>query len=210
VLSDGYDKKSSLDISIMLSFSSARMTPEAQDLASILSMLPDGLSDAELVQSNLPIENILTAKATLIRTSLAFISNKHRLYALVPIREHIRVTHPPSAALKSHLRQYFRDLIQLWKQFKSVPASDTVPKISVNLGNINSVLGDGLRADAPDILATLASALILSGFSRMTRYSALPLMPRVAELIMCFPNDEVYGSYFTDRCVYLFWSDVLS
>ncbi|KAJ7851267.1 P-loop containing nucleoside triphosphate hydrolase protein, partial [Mycena olivaceomarginata] len=95
VLSDGYDKKSSLDISIMLSFSSARMTPEAQDLASILSMLPDGLSDAELVQSNLPIENILTAKATLIRTSLAFISNKHRLYALVPIREHICVTHPP-------------------------------------------------------------------------------------------------------------------
>ncbi|KAJ7339893.1 hypothetical protein DFH08DRAFT_1013421 [Mycena albidolilacea] len=109
--------------SIMLSFSSARMTAEAQDLASILSMLPDGLSDAELVQRNFPIENILTAKATLIRTSLAFIGNSHRLCALVPIREHICVTHPPPSQLKSQLRKYFRDLIQLWKDFPMVASS---------------------------------------------------------------------------------------
>ncbi|KAJ6549147.1 P-loop containing nucleoside triphosphate hydrolase protein, partial [Mycena vulgaris] len=110
VLSDGYDKKSSLDISIMLSFTSARMTAEAQELLSILSLLPDGLSDADLTQSNLPIENILSAKATLIRTSLAYTGRNHRLLALVPIREHIRAAHPPSPELKFPLRQYFHEL----------------------------------------------------------------------------------------------------
>jgi hypothetical protein len=49
MLSDGYDKRSSLDISIMLSFTSSRMTPGAQDLLSILSMLPDGFTDADLL-----------------------------------------------------------------------------------------------------------------------------------------------------------------
>lgn len=62
LLSDGYDQRSSLDISIMLSFTSSRMTPEAQDLLAILSMLPDGLSDSDLVQSGLPIPNILTRR----------------------------------------------------------------------------------------------------------------------------------------------------
>lgn len=71
LLSNGCDQKSSLDISIMLSFSCDRMTPDAQQLLSILSMLPDGLSEADLIQSRLPIEHILLCKATLLRTALA-------------------------------------------------------------------------------------------------------------------------------------------
>lgn len=201
VLSDGYDKKTSLDISIMLSFSSPRMTEEAQDLASILSMLPDGLSDAELVQSNLPIENILAAKATLIRNSLAFISNKHRLCALVPIRDHIRATHPPLSPLKFQLRKYFRDLIQLWKDFPTMPSSASVLKISANLGNINTLMADGLDEEASDILATLASMIVFSGFCRMKSNGTPPIMARVAELIMRFPESKVYGNYFLDRYI---------
>ncbi|KAJ7254841.1 P-loop containing nucleoside triphosphate hydrolase protein, partial [Mycena rebaudengoi] len=53
MLSDGCDQRSSLDISIMLSYTSSRMTPGAQELLSILSMLPDGLIDADLVQVKL-------------------------------------------------------------------------------------------------------------------------------------------------------------
>ncbi|KAJ7289526.1 P-loop containing nucleoside triphosphate hydrolase protein [Mycena rebaudengoi] len=49
MLSDGYDQRSSLDISIMLSYTSSRMTPGAQQLLSILSMLPDGLADVDLM-----------------------------------------------------------------------------------------------------------------------------------------------------------------
>jgi hypothetical protein len=71
---DGYDKLSNLDLSISLSLSSPRLDsiPHSKDLLSLLSMLPDGLSDTELVQSKLPIDNILGCKAALIRTTLAY------------------------------------------------------------------------------------------------------------------------------------------
>ncbi|KAJ7448904.1 hypothetical protein FB451DRAFT_757703 [Mycena latifolia] len=199
VLSDGYDKKSSLDISIMLSLTSARMTLEAQDLLSIISLLPDGISDAELRQSCLPIPNILEAKATLIRTSLAYIGNNRRLLVLVPIREHVRTTHPPSATHKFTLRQYYHQLLDLWKQFRVMPSVDVVTLLSSNLGNIKVILADGMQDDAPDIIATLKSAMTLSGFSRLKSKDSLPLLALVQEHIMRFPDDPVYGTYFIDK-----------
>ncbi|KAJ7288743.1 P-loop containing nucleoside triphosphate hydrolase protein, partial [Mycena rebaudengoi] len=95
MLSNGCDQRSSLDISIMLSFTSLCMTSGAQDLLSVLSMLPDGLSDTDLIQMRLPIPEILACKSTLIRTSLAFIGKDQRLKVLVPIREHVFGVHPP-------------------------------------------------------------------------------------------------------------------
>ncbi|KAJ7883798.1 P-loop containing nucleoside triphosphate hydrolase protein [Mycena leptocephala] len=64
LISDGYDKKSNLDLSISLSLSSPRIKsiPQSQELLSLLSILPNGLSDAELAQSGLPIDNILGCK----------------------------------------------------------------------------------------------------------------------------------------------------
>ncbi|KAJ7266504.1 hypothetical protein C8J57DRAFT_1717872 [Mycena rebaudengoi] len=85
MLSDGYDQRSSLDISTMLSYTSSHMTPGAQELLSILSMLPDGLADANLVQAKLPIPDILGCKATLIGTALAFVAQDQHLKVLVPI-----------------------------------------------------------------------------------------------------------------------------
>src|ERR1700753_3756393 len=87
VISDGCDQISSLDISITLSFSSGRMTQEAQALLSLLAILPNGLSDAELVHSNLPIAEIRGAQTTLIRTALAQVGPTNHLSALMPIRE---------------------------------------------------------------------------------------------------------------------------
>ncbi|KAJ7108366.1 hypothetical protein C8R43DRAFT_1243548 [Mycena crocata] len=199
VVSDGYDKKSSLDISIMLSFTSARMTPEAQELLSILSLLPDGLSDVELLQSNIPISNIRAAKATLLRTSLAYVGRNGRLLALVPIREHVRGTHPPSSPLKFSLRQYFYELIELWKQFRVLPSPEVVVQLSANLGNINAILADGLTGEDPDVIRSIESVLKFSGFCRMKSNDPSPLMPLVAEKVVRFPQDPVYGTYFIDR-----------
>ncbi|KAJ7288606.1 P-loop containing nucleoside triphosphate hydrolase protein, partial [Mycena rebaudengoi] len=95
MLSNGYDQRSNLDISIMLSYTSSRMTPDAQQLLSILSMLPDGLADDDLLQANLPIPDILACKATLIQMALAFVGQDQHLKVLVPIREHILLIHPP-------------------------------------------------------------------------------------------------------------------
>ncbi|KAJ7257674.1 hypothetical protein C8J57DRAFT_1647360 [Mycena rebaudengoi] len=97
LLSDGCDQCSSLDISIMLSYSGLRMTHGAQQL---LSILPDGLSDADLIQSGLPIGNILACKSKLIQVSLAHVNNNQHLKSLVPVREYIQRVHPPSLNLK--------------------------------------------------------------------------------------------------------------
>jgi hypothetical protein len=57
-------------------------------------MLPNGLSDVQLLQSNLPINRILACKTALIRTALAYVDEHNRLKVLVPIREYMRTMHP--------------------------------------------------------------------------------------------------------------------
>ncbi|KAJ7462898.1 P-loop containing nucleoside triphosphate hydrolase protein, partial [Mycena latifolia] len=110
LLSVGNDRKSNLDTSIRISLSSSRMSPGAKDLLSLLSILPDGLSDVELVQSKLSINDIMTCKATLLATSLAYTDAKRRLKSLVPIREHMQCFYPPSSLLIHPLQKYFHQL----------------------------------------------------------------------------------------------------
>ncbi|KAJ7627382.1 P-loop containing nucleoside triphosphate hydrolase protein, partial [Roridomyces roridus] len=90
-LSEGHDRQSSLDKSINFSIFSPRMNanPGALDLLRILSILPFGLSETELLQSNFDIDNILSAKSVLLSTSLAYLDHHKQLKALVPIREHV-------------------------------------------------------------------------------------------------------------------------
>ncbi|KAJ7081153.1 hypothetical protein B0H15DRAFT_855190, partial [Mycena belliarum] len=199
VLSDGYDKKSSLDISIMLSFTGTRMTHDAQALLSILSLLPDGLADAELLQSHLPIPNVLAAKATLLRTALAYVGQNHRLLVLVPVREHVRAAHPPPAEHKLLLRRYLHELMYLWRQFRVLPSAEIVAQLAANLGNINVMFADGLQEDPPDIIATLKSIVVLSGFTRVYTSTPSPLMPLAQAQLARFPDDPVCGTYFIDR-----------
>ncbi|KAJ7749978.1 hypothetical protein B0H16DRAFT_1319051 [Mycena metata] len=87
VISEGYDLRSNLELSISLSLASPRITatPHSQELLSLLSILPDGLSDVELKQSNFAIQGILDCKRALLRTALAYTDDHKRLKALVPI-----------------------------------------------------------------------------------------------------------------------------
>src|ERR1700761_8400117 len=96
LVSDGYDQRSNLDMSIALSLSSPRLASVSgtKDLLSLLSMLPDGISDLELRKSHFPIHNILECKTTLLRTSLAYDSGQKRLKVLVPIQEYMQRHHP--------------------------------------------------------------------------------------------------------------------
>ncbi|KAJ6473472.1 P-loop containing nucleoside triphosphate hydrolase protein, partial [Mycena vulgaris] len=115
VISDGYDKRSNLDLSISMSLSSPRITsvPHCQELLSLLSMLPDGLSDLELVQSKLPIKDILRCKAALLSTSLAYGDDHRRFKTLVPIREYMARSYPPMDYLVQALLNYFHQLLEL-------------------------------------------------------------------------------------------------
>ncbi|KAJ7493525.1 P-loop containing nucleoside triphosphate hydrolase protein, partial [Mycena latifolia] len=147
LLSKGHDKRSSLDKSIALSLSSSQMNsgPGAKNLLSLLSILPDGLSDVELLQSKLSIKDILGCKATLLGTSLAYIDENRRLRYLVPIREHVLQFHPPSAHLISPLRKHFHSLLELLDKFRGIhQMASKMHQIASNLGNLHQLLQRGL------------------------------------------------------------------
>ncbi|KAJ7266710.1 hypothetical protein C8J57DRAFT_1617923 [Mycena rebaudengoi] len=198
ILSDGYDQRSSLDISIMLSYTSSRMTPGAQELLSILSMLPDGLADADLVQAKLPIPDILSCKATLIQTALAFVGEDQHLKVLVPIREHILSIHPPQNILKLKLREHFHQILDLWHQFRNLNITDILPQILGNLGNFNTVLHDGLQPAGPDIVQNLRSILFLNDFYYQVHDTYSPLLLELSGQILHWKDNQIFGEYLIE------------
>ncbi|KAJ7866489.1 P-loop containing nucleoside triphosphate hydrolase protein, partial [Mycena leptocephala] len=126
LLSDGHDKRSNLDVSIVVSLSSPRITTGAKELLSLLSILPDGLSDIELIQSNLPIQDVLSSKSILLATSLAYQNDKKRLKSLVPIREHILQSSPPSQSLLQSFGKHFHTLLELYRRNHGVQLAAVV------------------------------------------------------------------------------------
>ncbi|KAJ7277472.1 hypothetical protein C8J57DRAFT_1466013 [Mycena rebaudengoi] len=186
MLSDGYDQRSSLDISIMLSFTSSRMTQGAQELLGILSMLPDGLTDADLVEAKLPISNIMSSRTTLLQTALAFVDKDKRLKVLVPIREYILRIHPPSHALKLQLRLHLHAILDLWNSFHVLNLAQIVSQISQNLGNFNSVLLDGLTTSGPDFVQSWQDEPIFGDYLIQWFETAdrLPLIDAEKQVIM--------------------------
>ncbi|KAJ7307712.1 hypothetical protein DFH08DRAFT_1051622 [Mycena albidolilacea] len=169
LISDGYDKRSNLDLSISFSLSSPRIkaVPHSEELLSLLSMLPDGLSDVELSYSNLPIENILDCKTALIRTALAYQDEKKRLKALVPIREYMKKSYQPGHNLIQPLVEYFKELLELYGNLNSSQMSSSAAQILSNLANIQNILQNGLQPNYPDIKDIVLCALHLNLFSRL-------------------------------------------
>ncbi|KAJ7909315.1 P-loop containing nucleoside triphosphate hydrolase protein, partial [Mycena leptocephala] len=148
IVSEGSDKRSNLDLSISLSLSSPRIESlhHSRDLLSLLSMLPNGLSDAELVQSNLPISDILGCKAALIRTSLAYSDAHKHLKVLIPIREYMQKSQPPGNHLIRPLLKHFKELLEFYRDYGGTQSSlATVARISSNLANIQNILQNGLQ-----------------------------------------------------------------
>ncbi|KAJ7508971.1 hypothetical protein B0H11DRAFT_1901742 [Mycena galericulata] len=148
MLSDGHNKKSNLDTSIAISLSSPRMTSGAKELLSLLSILPDGLSGVELIQSRLPIQDILECRTVLLRTSMAYVDDNKRLNSLVPIREHMQQLHPVSQRLRHHLQQHFYyPILDVYRRdHGSQQVVGKLNQITSNLGNLHQVLLQGLDA----------------------------------------------------------------
>ncbi|KAF7362924.1 ATPase-AAA-core domain-containing protein [Mycena venus] len=198
LLSDGLDKRSNLDLSISLSLESPRLKsqPHCHDLLSLLSLLPDGLSDVELLQSGLPLNNILACKAALICTSLAYTDDRKRLKALVPIREYMLKRHPPRAHLLQCLHNYFHHLLQVFESYRGKASNPgIVARISSNLSNIQHILSNGLNGDNPHLVEAIYSTCLFSSFSRMAGHGYSPLMDSIPHVIL-HTNDRTLQLYF--------------
>ncbi|KAJ7318608.1 P-loop containing nucleoside triphosphate hydrolase protein, partial [Mycena albidolilacea] len=144
LISVGYDRQSNLDLSIRLSLSSPRLTMGSRELLSLLSILLDGLSDSELVQSKLPIADILRCKTALLATALAYQDNMKRLRSLMPIREHIQQISLPSQCLVHSLCKHFHSLLDLFQKYTGEQLRPVVHQIIQNMGNLQEILQQGL------------------------------------------------------------------
>ncbi|KAJ6529164.1 P-loop containing nucleoside triphosphate hydrolase protein [Mycena vulgaris] len=150
MFSSGHDKRSNL---------------ETHNLLSLLSLLPDGLSNTELSQSSLPLQDLPRCRAALLRTSLAYIEHG-RLNSLVPIREYMGMIHPSVSAVAHPLSQYFNCLLQLYRRYHGHQLAQVVDQITPNLGNLCSIFLWGLNLENPNVRDTLHCAMALVSFQR--------------------------------------------
>jgi hypothetical protein len=203
LISDGYDRTSNLDLSIALSLSSPRLNtvPHSRDLLSLLSMLPDGLSDVELVQSKLPFDNILGCKAALIRTSLAYSDEHKRLKSLVPIREYMQKIQPPGDHLIRPLLKHFQDLLEFYMTYHGTQlSSSTVARVLSNYSNIQNLLQNGLQLGHRDLVNTIYCTYYLNHFSQHIGQGAIPLIQQIHNVLPHLCDDHL-KAYFVIECL---------
>ncbi|KAJ7495286.1 hypothetical protein FB451DRAFT_1213756 [Mycena latifolia] len=195
LLSAGNDRRSNLDISITISLSSSRMSTGAKVLLSLLSILPDGLSDVDLLQSKLSIQDILTCKATLIATSLAYIDDNRRLKSLVPIREHMQQFYPPSPLLIRQLQNQFHQLLDLYQQYPGTQqGAGTIKHLALNVRNMCKLLLHGLNQDNPNLAETIDCTLSLKLFitTNSGYHDLIPMLMDQMEAVLPASCDEKF------------------
>ncbi|KAJ7856997.1 hypothetical protein B0H13DRAFT_1902417 [Mycena leptocephala] len=186
LISDGDDRTSNLDLSVSLSLSSPRLNPHSKNLLNLLSMLPDGLSDVELVQSKFPVDNILGCRAALIRTALAYSDEHKRLKVLVPIREYMQKIQPPGDHLIQPLHKHFQELLEFYMEYRgNQTSSSTVARVSSNYSNIQNVLRNGLQQGHPDLVK---------------RQGPISLLQHIRN-VLPYPHDHCLEAYFDMECL---------
>ncbi|KAJ7482611.1 hypothetical protein FB451DRAFT_1442075 [Mycena latifolia] len=192
LLSEGHNKGSNLEASILLSLDSPRLAsvPQARDLLSLLSMLPDGLADADLMQSKLPIENVLACKTALLRTSLAYTDDQKQLKTLVPIREYMQKVHPPMPSIVQTLLKHFIQLLEVHETYYGTASSPAlVARIMSNFTNIQNVLITGLTPDNPELVKTIYSTCHFDRFSRLAGHGSTQSIDHIPT-VLPHPRDH--------------------
>ncbi|KAF8137885.1 hypothetical protein K438DRAFT_1881214, partial [Mycena galopus ATCC 62051] len=183
MLSAGTDRRSSLDTSLGLSLSSPRITGGSKELLSLLSILPNGLSDRELLDAHLGIANILSCKAVLLATSLAYQDSNKRLLLLMPIREYIQRFLSSSQSHIQVIRSHFYTLLNLFMKHHGPQLQPVVNQITLNLANLYEVLKRGLYSGALTLAKTIHCVLFLNSFCRVTGGGHTPLMNDIQGLL---------------------------
>ncbi|KAJ7719893.1 hypothetical protein B0H16DRAFT_1336415 [Mycena metata] len=186
VISEGYDQRSNLEMSISLSLESPRITstPHSQELLSLLSILPDGLSDVELKQSKFTMQDIFDCKRALLRTALAYLDDHKRLKALVPIREYMAKFRPPTDEMIGPLFKHFQELLQAYVADSGKQSSALyVERLNSNYTNISNIIQNGLHPGHPNLADSFSCTSHFIRFDSAIGKYAAPLVNKVLALL---------------------------
>ncbi|KAJ7713157.1 hypothetical protein B0H16DRAFT_548903 [Mycena metata] len=198
VISEGYDRRSNLESSILLSLESPRITstPYSQELLSLLSILPDGLSDVELKQSKFAIQGILDCKRALLRTALAYLDDHKRLKALVPIREYMAKFRPPTDEMIGPLFKHFRELLQVYAADRGKQSAALyVERLTSNYTNIQNIIQNGLYPGHPDLADSIFYTSHFLLFNINAAKGATPLVNKALALLPFSEDHRAKASF---------------
>ncbi|KAF8144392.1 hypothetical protein K438DRAFT_2101925 [Mycena galopus ATCC 62051] len=198
MLSAGLDRRSSLDASINLSLSSPRITSDSKELLSLLSILPNGLSEVELVQAHLGIPKILTCKAALQATSLVHQDSNGQLVLLMPVREYVQHFMPPTWFHIQAICRHFCDLLKLYKDYHTEQQHSPVNQIAMNLANLHEVLKRGLHDGDSNLADIIYGVLSLNVFHRVTGRKSTPLMNDIPSPLPSSCDDKLGVNLFIE------------
>lgn len=201
ILSEGHDATSNLALSMALSLSGPRImsSPHAHELLSLLSLLPDGLSDVELLQTRFPLENMLACKSTLLRTALAYTDGKKRLKVLVPIREYMQKNHPPATNLIYPLFNHYQELLELHHRYLGTLSSPgVIARVASNFANIQSVMLQCLKSDGPKLTEIISGICVLAEYSRLSGHGNLPLLDHIPKFLPHPVNHKLETYYIME------------
>ncbi|KAJ7686192.1 hypothetical protein B0H17DRAFT_719947 [Mycena rosella] len=201
LLSEGVDKRTNLDKSISISLSSPRMMalPNARQLLSLLSLLPDGILETALVEMSLPFDDVQKCRITLIRTSLAYIGGDRRIKILAPIREYMRATYPIPPHIFRPLKNHIYSLVRLSRNFEFLPSPGVVHILSNNLGNIHTVIMRALdsHGSPSELKETVSCIMELAKFSYFTNFASwsYQLADGLLETVKNLADTQLLGQY---------------
>ncbi|KAJ7490880.1 hypothetical protein FB451DRAFT_1221318 [Mycena latifolia] len=199
LLSDGSEKSSNLDISIRVSLASPRMTsPYAMDLLSLISLLPDGITEDDLLASQVPIPDIPTCRTSLIRTSLVYRDRDGRLKSLSPIRGYIQRFHWPAHSLTDPLRRYFLDLMSIWFSHQQMSSKTLGPRLTSHLGNIHSLVLTVLNREESGRAEIGHNILMLNNFCHIMLKGKISLMEQVPGIVETTHDTRLHWKYIED------------
>jgi hypothetical protein len=201
IFSDGHDARSNLELSISLSLSGPRMmsSPHALTLLRLLSILPDGLSDVELLQSQFPLEKILACKSTLLSTALAYTDGRKRLKALVPVREYVQNTRPPDINIIHPLCKHYQELLELHKKYQGTLSYAGVgARMASNFANIQNVLLHCLDSDNLNLSEIICSSFELRRYTLLTGRGHLLLFDHIPKLMAHSTDHKLKASFLIE------------
>ncbi|KAJ7041117.1 hypothetical protein C8F04DRAFT_1303741 [Mycena alexandri] len=187
----------------MLSLGSPRISSSAhtREFLSLLCLLPAGITETELVTSQVPVIQISQSKLTLLRTSLVYIDVHGRLKTLNPIREYVRSAYPPSPSLYWPLVQHFQDLLHVWYTHQDLSSEDLVPHLGSHMGNIRELLLQGPPPDSQSEYLMVGYGIIeLLRFMRLMLIGngGDSLMKKLPYLIKVTGNSQLRWAYTND------------